>query len=309
MSSTRLQPLSFFAPPYRDFLAFDPEEGFLSRFEALWGVALVWNMDSGHGEEETKAAVHRPGGVPLIVILPPAPHIRRIRTRVLEVVEDARPQSILPFHPHPDPEEMALLLKREPEGLPEEVLEYLAWRGIRTDMETRRIIRRIVELSENIRTLAGLARGVYLSRRALGRRFRDRGLPVPSHWLQFSRILRAAIRLQNSDTSLHEVSRSLGYPDGFTLSNQMDRVVGIRPSAVRERLGWEWIVESWLRTETTAGGLEIPLLGGAGASVATYKRQGGRAAVSRDQFSGPQAVLELTDPMKSSEAERSGAAA
>lgn len=309
MSSTHLQPLSFFAPPYRDFLPFDPEEGFLSRFEALWGVALVWNMDSGHGEEEINAAIHRPGGVPLIVILPPAPHVRRIRSRILEVVEDARPQSILPFHTSPDPEEMSLLLRREPEVLPEEVLDYLTWRGIRTDMETRRIIRRIVELSDTIRTLSGLARGVYLSRRALGRRFRDRGLPVPSHWLQFCRILRASIRLQNSDSSLHDVSRSLGYPDGFTLSNQMDRVVGIRPSAVRERLGWEWIVESWLRTERTSGGLEIPLRGSNDAGATSRMRKGGRAAVSRDQPAGPQVVLELTDPTKSSEAERSGAAA
>lgn len=309
MSDIQLQPLSFFAPPYRDFLPFNPEEGFLTRFEALWGVALVWNMECGHGEEEMRAAAHRPGGVPLVVILPPATHVRRIRTRVLEVVEDARPQSILPYHPHPDPEEIALLLRREPEGLPEEVLDYLTWRGIQTDMETRRIIRRVIELSDTIRTLSGLARGVYLSRRALGRRFRDRGLPVPSHWLQFSRILRASIRLQNSDVSLHEVSRSLGYPDGFTLSNQMDRIVGVRPSAVREKLGWEWIVESWLRTERLAGGLDVPLRGSGEPVPPTRRRPGGRAAVSHDQSSGLQRALNLTEPTKSSEAERSGAAA
>jgi AraC-like DNA-binding protein len=308
MSSESMNPLSFFAPPYNDFLPFSPAEGFLSRFEALCGVALIWNMESGHGQEELDAAIHRPGGVPLVVILPPAPKVRRFRNRVLEVVEDARPQSILPFHPRPDPEEIASLLRREPEVLPDELLEYLGWRGIRTDLETRRIIRRIVELSDSIRTLSGLARGVYLSRRALGRRFRDRGLPVPSHWLQFCRILRAAIRLQNSQFSLHEISRSLGYPDGFTLSNQMDRIVGIRPSAARERLGWEWIAESWLRMERVGGGLAIPLRGNGDPNISPKNRRVD-AAVSPDQFSGPQGVLDLTHPTNASEAERSGAAA
>lgn len=309
MSSFRLSAFSLFAPPYHEFLPFNPGEGFLSRFEALWGVALIWNMESGHSDADLEAAVHRPGGVPLMVILPPAPQVRRLRGRVLEVIEEARPQSILPSHPRPDPEEMSVLLRREPDGLSEDVLEFLLWRGIRTDQETRRIIRRIVDLSDNIRTLTGLARGVYLSRRALGRRFRDRGLPVPSHWLQFCRVLRAAIQLQNSNASLHEVSRSLGYPDGFTLSNQMDRIVGIRPSAVRERLGWEWIAESWLRTERAAGGLDIPLRGAA-KSVSTSKATpGGYAAVSSDQPLDPQGVLELADLTKCSEAERSGAAA
>jgi AraC-like DNA-binding protein len=309
MSGVQLPPFSLFAPPYNAFLPFDPGEGFLSRFEALWGVALIWNMENGRGEEEMEAAVHRPGGIPLVVILPPAPQVRRLRNRVLEIVEEARPQSILPFHPRPDPEEIALLLRREPEGLSEELLDYLIWRGIRTDLETRRIIRRIVELSDSIRTLSGLARGVYLSRRALGRRFQDRGLPVPSHWLQFCRVLRAAILLQNSEASLHEVSRSLGYPDGFTLSNQMDRIVGIRPSAVRERLGWEWIVESWLRTERATGGLEVPLRNAGESDRDEGVRPRRQAAVSRTEFMGSQGVLELTDLPQSSEAERSGAAA
>ena len=84
---------------------------------------------------------------------------------------------------------------------------------------------------------------------------------MPSHWLQFCRILRTAIKLQNCDAPLHEVARSLGYPDGFTLSNQMDRLVGIRPSLARERLGWEWVVEAWLQLEGRSSGLEVPLPG------------------------------------------------
>jgi transcriptional regulator GlxA family with amidase domain len=162
----------------------------------------------------------------------------------------------------PEPRELAYLLLGEPRSLAAEFIDYLMWRGMALDPETRRIISRFVELSAQVRTLSGAARGVYLSRRALGRRFRDRGLPVPSHWLQLCRILRATMKLQSSPrSSLHEVARSLGYPDGFTLSNQMNRLVGFRPSTARERLGWEWVVEAWLDRERSTGALTARLPG------------------------------------------------
>jgi AraC-like DNA-binding protein len=252
---------SLFAPPYVEFLPVDPTDAFPSRREVMRGVALVWAMAQGHGPAELRLAAERPGGVPLMVILPPAKVVRRLKDRVLEVVEETRPQSILPYHPSPDPEEMGHLLRRAPEGLVGELMDFLAWRGLPFDQETRRIIRRIVELSSEIRTLTALARGVYLSRRALGRRFKDRGLPVPSHWLQFCRILRGVIKIQSSDSPLHEVARSLGYPDGFTLSNQMERLVGVRPSFARQRFGWEWVAEAWLQAERAGGGLVVPLRG------------------------------------------------
>jgi AraC-like DNA-binding protein len=82
-----------------------------------------------------------------------------------------------------------------------------------------------------------------------------KGLPVPSHWLQIGRILRVAIQLQNSGASVFAIASEAGYPDGFSLSNQMQRLIGVRPSFVREYLGWEWLLESWLRHEAEGGGL------------------------------------------------------
>jgi AraC-like DNA-binding protein len=146
-------------------------------------------------------------------------------------------------------------LKRFPPDLPLEVSDYLAWRGIEVDSDTRRLIRKILELSEDLRTVSGLARSLYMSRRALGRRFTTRGIPVPSHWLHLGRILRAAVRLQNPDVTLLSVASDLGYPDGFSLSNQMHRLTGLRPSIMRECFGWEWVVEAWLLREGQDGGL------------------------------------------------------
>jgi AraC-like DNA-binding protein len=254
-------PFALLAPPYRKLLPLDVRESFPQDSSILQGTALIWQIRKGQGNALLDRVAKRPPGLPLMVVLPPAEHLPGLRERVLAVAEDARPQTVLPFHPRLIPEEMASLLRREPSSLPDEFVDFLRWRGLPLDQETRRIVKRTAELSVEIRTLKALARGIYLSRRALGRRFQKRGLPVPSHWLQFCRLLRAAIRLQNSRNSLFEVACSLGYPDGFTLSNQMDRLVGVRPSVVRKRLGWEWFVEAWLRREWLEGGLEVRLRG------------------------------------------------
>jgi len=121
------------------------------------------------------------------------------------------------------------------------------------DLDTRRLIRKTLELSGELRTVSGLARALYMSRRALGRRFMTRGLPVPSHWLHFGRILRGAVRLQDPRANLFGIGFDLGYPDGFAFSNQMKRLTGLRPSIMRECFGWEWIVESWLKKEAENG--------------------------------------------------------
>ena len=252
---------SLLAPPYRELLAIDAQEAFPEDPRSRGGAALVWSLGRGHHERHLEQIAGRPGGLPLMVMLPRSGTVSRVRSRVLEVLEEARPQAVLPFHPTPDVRELRLLLRAEPDDLAGEMLDYLWWRGLRLDQENRRILRRTVELSAELQTLGALARGVYMSRRALGRRFRRSGIPVPSHWLQFCRLLRVALRLQNSDDSLFAIAASLGYPDGFTLSNQMERMVGVRPSVVRERLGWEWFIEAWLYREWLEGGLRVRLNG------------------------------------------------
>jgi AraC-like DNA-binding protein len=161
----------------------------------------------------------------------------------------------LPHHIEPSAIELAHILRRPPIDLPAEITDYLSWRGLHADRNTVHLIRRIVELSEDLRSVSALARSMYMSRRALGRRFMTLGLPVPSHWLQMARLLRVALRLQNSDASVFSVAYEFGYPDGFSVSNQMSRLLGYRPTEVRERLGWEWLFEAWLRREAECGAL------------------------------------------------------
>ena len=261
MSRPGAVPLALFMPPYR-WLAPISTGGQALDSAFVAGGALVWCMAESRRPREFRIVRDRPGGVALIAILPPAKSLGE--GDILRLVERCRPHSVLPYHPEPDPEDLAVVLRRPPEALPVDLVDYLTWRGVRVDGDTRQLIRKTIELSEGIRTVSGLARALYLSRRALGRRFLTRGLPAPSHWLQFGRALRAAIRLQASDDNLFTIATDLGYPDGFALSNQMKRLMGTRPSTIRECLGWEWVVEAWLRMERDAGTLRFDLNGSAG---------------------------------------------
>jgi len=218
------------------------------------GSVLIWHLGSGPNPQDAGIVRDRPGGLPLIAVLPQTTEILRDAS-FLHMLESVRPLGILPFQEDPAAQDLVAVLRQPPEDLAAEVTDYLVWRGIPLDRETARLVRKTLALSAELRSISALARSLYLSRRALGRRFLGRGLPVPSHWLQFGRILRATIRLQNSEDSVLSVGYDLGYPDGFSMSNQMVRLTGYRPVEVRQFLGWEWLLEAWMRREADTGGL------------------------------------------------------
>ena len=245
-------PLSLFTPPYKQL---EPLRWDDRRFAqpSLPGTGLVWQLGLGSWSGVFKVVRRRPPGMALVVILPATVELDS-EPQLLRVVESCRPHSILPFHHEPQVDDLTALLRREPEDLSVEIMDYLQWRGINVDIELRRLIRKTIDLSSELRSITALARSLYLSRRALGRRFLTNGLPVPSHWLHFGRVLRAALMLQSPGVTLDEAASRYGYPDGFALSNQMHRLVGVRPSDARRFLGWDWFVEAWIRTEAASGG-------------------------------------------------------
>ncbi len=239
-------------PPYRTLDAL--EAGDPLPIETSGGSILVWHLGAPEWEETEPMVAGRPGGMALAMILPDRDD-RPSVLRVLRAIEICRPQSVLPFHESPSAREVTSVVRREPSCLASGVVDYLEWRGFPLDGITRSLLRRTVQLSAQVRTIDALSRNLYISRRGLGRKFVGNDLPVPSRWLNIARILRATIRLQNSGASLFSVAISLGYADGFSLSNQMKRLCGIRPTEVREKLGWEWVFESWLVREVAAGNI------------------------------------------------------
>ncbi len=278
-------PFLGFFPSYRTLEVLDHPRQFPESPQPNRGFALIWNLGAGEWASEALAVRGRPPGVSLMVLLPPVPELRG-RERQLHLIEQCRPQSVLPFMEELDPEELVAVLRRFPAEFAVEVTDYLTWRGVDMDMDTRRLVRRTLELSEEMRTVAGLARAFYMSRRALGRRFLTRGLPVPSHWLHFGRVLRACIRLQDPSASLFSVGCDLGYPDGFALSNQMRRLTGLRPSLMRTCFGWEWIVESWLSLEAESGSLSPALRKSLFASNEPGPNRGAAVAAMGTESSG-----------------------
>lgn len=144
------------------------------------------------------------------MILPPVADLANDPT-ILHLIEACCPHGILPFHERLAERELAQVLKPPPDDLSASVTDYLAWRGIRIDRDTVHLIRRTIDNSADLHSISALARSMYVSRRALGRRFLSRGLPVPSHWLQLGRLLRVAIKRQNSRESIFSVAYKFGY--------------------------------------------------------------------------------------------------
>lgn len=249
-------PLWMLCPPYRDLLPMKHLDALEAQPRLTRGTAVVWQLRAGQWGRSFRMVRDRPAGVALIMILPPAESLDSV-ARLLDAAEQCRPHSVLPHHPNPTPGDLTTTLRRVPEDLPTEFMDYLTWRGLGVDQDTRRIVRKIVDLSVELKSVTGVARALYMSRRTLGRRFRKRGLPVPSHVLHFARLLRASLALQTSSRTLFEIGCELGYPDGFSLSNQMVRLTGLRPRTARERLGWEWIVEAWLQEEASQGSIAL----------------------------------------------------
>lgn len=250
-------PFYLFAPPYHRLAPMNLAES-EPPSETPQGFAILWCMAAGDPARDGPLARYRPPGTALLVMLPPAERLAS-EPRLLDRIDVCNPQGILPYDPEPDVEHLVTALRQPPPRLSIAVTDYLAWRGIRLDTETRRLIQRTVDLAPELRSISGLSRALYVSRRALGRRFLCRGLPVPSHWLHVGRLLHAVIRMQNTRDSLFTIAIDLGYPDGFALSNQMKRLVGVRPTVARDCLGWEWIVECWLEQERAAGTLRAPV--------------------------------------------------
>nr|PZN79576.1 MAG: hypothetical protein DIU57_14940 [Pseudomonadota bacterium] len=250
-SATRL---ALFAPPYDQFLPLDLDW----RCDDLppRGLAIIWWLVDGHEQQDQFGwLADRPYGVPLFIILPPATELGRAMP-LLRFVNALYPRAVLPTGSIVAPRYIKQILSLPPSNFPRTVGAYLEHRGLLKTPEIRKEVEQIFRLVPSVCSISALARRMCTSRRTLGRHFAAAGLPVPSHWLQFARLLYASIHLQAERATVFRIAARVGYPDGFTMSNQMKRLLGCRPTEVRECLGWEWVVESWIRHEVAAGGID-----------------------------------------------------
>lgn len=247
--------LYLFRPPYREWdlqdSGWSPDPFGQTAMEP--GAALVWLMAPvGDIYPQFDRVADRPRWLPLFVVLPEPEDVVPL-AELLRSVPDLGPRGVLPSVGRGLGGAIRSLLRAPPRSLSMVVADQLEAAGVIEDEETRERVETIIGVAPHTPSIERLAHRLCQSRRTLGRHFHDRGLPVPSHWLQFARILHVAIQLQNTSTNMSRVAGRFGYRDGFTMSNSMKRLTGYRPSFVRDHFGWEWLVEAWLREEGVGG--------------------------------------------------------
>ena len=242
--------LALFRPPYDRLAPCAPETiDELHDVDSWKGCALVWLLtDRSSQMQHFEALRSKPVGLPLIVLLPPPSQIGEV-VDLLPMVRHLAPRMILPHGLVDTPYRLRQILAAPPRSIPASVTDYLVRRGLARSRKAVREFQRIVELAPETRSISTLSRRMYTSRRTLGRHFIGSGMPVPSHCLQFARLFHIALQLQTDDSAVFRIASRFGYSDGFTMSNQMKRLIGYRPSDVRALLGWEWVVEAWLKKE------------------------------------------------------------
>lgn len=243
-------------PPRAGLYLFRPPYTSCERLSLSWqpdrlipGAAAAWFLaPAGDVYAELEWVRERPESLPFFVVLPEPEDIVPLAP-VLRTIPEVGPRGVLPAAGPGTERALRTLLAAAPPSLPQAAADHLARLNVVGDATTRDRVETIFACAPHVRSIEHLARNLCQSRRTLGRFFNDRALPVPSHWLQFARLLHVAIHLQNTSTNINRVSGRFGYPDGFTMSNSMKRLLGYRPSFVRDHLGWEWLIQAWLRQE------------------------------------------------------------
>src|SRR5690606_26174727 len=133
--------------------------------------------------------------VPLVIVPPPPEDVLQTMP-LLGQLRRLHPRAVLPIGTMDSPRRIRDLLNVPPSPSGETVAKYLTRRATLRDPGIERCVQRISELAPEIHSVTRLAKRLYTSRRTLGRQFAAAGLPVPSHWLQFARVLHVAVHLQ-----------------------------------------------------------------------------------------------------------------
>jgi AraC-like DNA-binding protein len=131
-----------------------------------------------------------------------------------------------------------------------DVVEWLTLFNLRLSPTLNHLVSRIFDDAPRHSEIGGLLQAIGAAESSTRFRFRKKGLPAPSRWLQAARGIHAALRIQmDPGKSILAHACALGYADHSALCHQIKRMFGTTPAAVRETLGWEWLMERWVRAE------------------------------------------------------------
>ena len=144
----------------------------------------------------------------------------------------------------------ALLRKSltNPIGMPDEVEQWLPIRLPGLAPGVGQMIGLIVRLAPGFTEVSALLGTLGHAERTVRTWFRRAAVPGPGKWLAAAHAVHAALRLQAEESlPLLTIAVECGYSDHSSLSRQSLRLFGVRPGAIRRTLGWEWLLDRWLR--------------------------------------------------------------
>lgn len=85
-------------------------------------------------------------------------------------------------------------------------------------------------------------------RRHASRRAREMELPSYRQWMSAGRVIRGLIRLQGEPVMrVSAAAEHAGYADGACFSHACRRVLDVPPTVARGWIGWEWMLDRFLR--------------------------------------------------------------
>ncbi len=136
----------------------------------------------------------------------------------------------------------------DPTSLPDDVEHWVTARVSGLPPAVTRLVGETVRLSPSFGQVGPLLGSLGHAERTVRTWFRRAGVPGPGKWLAAAHAVRAALRMQAEDAApLLALAVDCGYSDHSSLSRQCLRLFGIRPGAIRRTLGWEWLLDRWLR--------------------------------------------------------------
>jgi AraC-like DNA-binding protein len=190
--------------------------------------------------------------------VPAAPLVLRAGTRTVEAEGESAQQAerlgirSVVFEGEPIRAQLQRSLT-DPAAFAEDLPRWLALRlpGVPTPVTA--LITELVLLSPRYGEVSALLASLGHAERTVRTWFRRAGVPGPGKWLAMAHCTRAALRMQAEPTApLLALAVECGYSDHSSLSRQCLRLFGVRPGRIRGLLGWEWLVDRWLkRTEKT----------------------------------------------------------
>ncbi|HEX3235453.1 MAG TPA: hypothetical protein VHR41_14740 [Gemmatimonadales bacterium] len=240
--------VSSLAPPYREFTAV-PELAALRSSDLAAGSLLAVGLSAPREEWSAITAL-----VPrLRARFPAAPVVLRVERR-------ASPEDLDWVRRAGGLQVRAVLFEGEAvrdrlertmtdtTDLPEQVEQWLAVRLPALSPAVAQLIGQIFRLAPLHHELGDLLVRLGRAERTTRTWFLRAGVPGPAKWLGAAHAVRSALRLQaDQSVPLLTVAVEGGYSDHSSLSRQSLRLFGVRPGAIRPTLGWEWLLDRWLR--------------------------------------------------------------